>query len=382
MNFIGKIIEEHFADSENGSYNFQSTLNVERNQYKSVPRGKNDLQFLFEEPANRDRVACSVGHWICIYYCCQRNKVYVYDSFYRKSLTIKHRQCIHSLYPWINLQNDVIYEVLKNRQNDGTSCGVYASAYAISKVLGKNIPDLNLKISSLRNFFNDFESEDNFDESFEMRKHLANVIINRTLEPFLESEAPLHRDILVINQITANNVHLTDDTMNVIGQIIQEFYPHGQYNFQSTVLALVEQYIVHDQRKDDMQFLYEGAGTAYEIGHWIFIFFSSLTNKLHVYNSTDVKTLTQRHKNCVKLLYPYINIQNDVIFDKLRNKQKNATACGVYAAAYAISKAIGKNPTEIDFKMSQSNDEALHLRLHLAKIVSERILLPFPESIQ
>lgn len=219
------------------------------------------------------------------------------------------------------------------------------------------------------------------DEAFEMRKHLASILTNRALEPFPEREAQRHRHIPMINQITAKNVHLTDDTMDLIGQIIEENCPNRQYGFQSTILATVECYSQHARENDGMQFLYEGNGIdPLEIGHWIFLYYSSSTNKLHIYNSLNANTLTAKDRRCIGQLYPYIDKRNDVIYEKLRNRQGNGVACGVYAASYAISKALGKDPSEIDFKMSQTNDEVLHLRCHLAKIVRDRILLPFPES--
>lgn len=51
MNEIGQTIQENIA---NGTFNFQNTLNSERLTYRSLPslpKNKNELQFLFEKPA-------------------------------------------------------------------------------------------------------------------------------------------------------------------------------------------------------------------------------------------------------------------------------------------------------------------------------------------
>lgn len=66
----------------------------------------------------------------------------------------------------------------------------------------------------------------------------------------------------------------------------------------------------------------------------------------------------------------------------MRSQQSHGIACGVYAATYAITKALGKNPAEIKFKkpLTDAIDEALYLRMHLARIVSEGTLSLFPED--
>lgn len=153
--------------------------------------------------------------------------------------------------------------------------------------------------------------------------------------------------------------------MNLVGQIIEQNCPNSHYNFQSVAVGLAGQYIVHSENRDDMQFLYEGTDVQGAIGHWIFVYFVSKTKKLHIYNSMNTNFLSAKYIQDVSRLYPYINIRTDIIFEKIQNQQKNTFACGVYASAYAVSKALGKNPSEINFKIpiSHLNDEVLFLRV-------------------
>lgn len=286
MELIGELIKSKYP-----YLNFQSPFCVVRCNYKNVPRENDDIQFLFEDPPFQLNLSSSldcnsrVGHWICIYYCSIENKVYVYDSYIRNKLTYKHKQCIRKLYPAINLENDLIYERLKNKQNDPTSCGVYAAAFAISKALRENLQNINLKTSRPEEFIGHANEDiDIFDESFEMRKHLAEIISNGELRSFPQNNVETHLNIKSINQIAATNVHLTDDTMDIIGNIISRNYPDRQYDFQHAAIGMVQQYRKRAENRDDMQFLFEGPNGPNTIGHWIFVYFVSETRKLHIYN--------------------------------------------------------------------------------------------------
>lgn len=388
MELIGKIIAKRCPN-----YNFQSPFCVRRCSYKSVARDKNDIQFLFEEP---DPISPSqlfdpngVGHWICIYYCSIRNKVIVYDSYLRNKLTTKHKLCVKKLYPSINLESDILYEHLKNRQNDTTSCGVYAAAYAISTALRENVSKINFKLSRPENFIgHTHPGFQGFDESFEMRKHLAKIISDDEIQSFPKIYNAIHQHVRCINQIIAANALLTDDTMNLIGRIIAENCPDSHYNFQAPAAGIAKLYNMHSENRDDMQFLYEGPEVLDETGHWIFVYYVSKSKKLHVYNSLNVNFLSEKFKEDIQQIYPYINTDiktsTDVIFERMVNQQNNGSACGVYASVYAISKALGKDPAKINFKqpISSSCDEVLFLRLHLAKIVSEGVVSLFPEAIR
>lgn len=70
------------------------------------------------------------------------------------------------------------------------------------------------------------------------------------------------------------------------------------------------------------------------------------------------------------------------IFKSLKYYQKSASACGVFAAAYAITLVLHRDPSQMNFKIclnGNSSDEAKFLRGHLLKIVEDSKLSLFPE---
>lgn len=279
MESIGEIITKQYPN-----FKFQSPFCVHRCDYRSVPRDKNDIQFLFEEPdlhvPNQILDPNSEGHWICIGYCSIRNKVIVYDSYLRNQLTTKHKQCVGKLYPSINLEKDIIFKHSKNRHNDTTSCGVYAFSICNSTALGENVSNINLRISRRENFTgHTHPNSQGSDESFEMRKHLARIIFNDELETFPKIYNPTHQHVRYINQIIATNVLLTDDTMNLVARIIAENCSDRQYNFQEPAVGMAKLKNIHSASRDDMQFLYEGPEVLDETGHWIFVYFVNKSKK-------------------------------------------------------------------------------------------------------
>lgn len=76
-------------------------------------------------------------HWRCIYF--DGTKLRVYDSIpgctYER-LVAKEKNYIHLRYPKVNERN-IIFETVQ-AQPDGTSCGIFAAAFATSVVLGHN----------------------------------------------------------------------------------------------------------------------------------------------------------------------------------------------------------------------------------------------------
>lgn len=77
---------EEFFKIVNNETNFvmQSTFRLrgrlESNKYKSVNK-RNDVQILYSGSDS----ATNIGHWICIYYNCTKNKVHVYDSLFKQN---------------------------------------------------------------------------------------------------------------------------------------------------------------------------------------------------------------------------------------------------------------------------------------------------------
>lgn len=100
-------------------------------------------------------------------------------------------------------------------------------------------------------------------------------------------------------------------------------------------------------------------------------------SKLHVYDSLPGCTyekLVDKEKEYIRRRYPTI-IRNEIIFEKVQT-QPDHTSCGIYAAAFATSIALGRNPCEE--KYSTDID---YMRRHLIKIIEGNKLLPYPQDI-
>lgn len=165
-----------------------------------------------------------------------------------------------------------------------------------------------------------------------------------------------------------------------IARIIQN--NRNWFNFQDTIILVNNfekiQQIIH---KDDIQFLFEPGPTVNPIGHWICINFKHYTNKVHIYDSLYNKRLNTLHEKTITHLYPTIDLRYDVEFKEIKNKQKDTTSCGIYAAVYAITLALNRNPISLNLKICylENEDETKFLREHLSKIIREKRLSAFPE---
>lgn len=160
-------------------YVFQDTIYTSKRLGRVVSVfNKDDIQILFQNPKigppptkkskyNVDPEEYQeIGHWICINYKYQENKVYIYDSFNSKQLPNENKNAIKKLYPNIDLQKDIIFKSLKTKQNDVYSCGAYSCANAISLVLGREPSQINYKICN-----DSTESESKY-----LREHLQTII--------------------------------------------------------------------------------------------------------------------------------------------------------------------------------------------------------------
>ncbi|XP_071572809.1 uncharacterized protein [Temnothorax nylanderi] len=107
-----------------------------------------------------------IEHWRCIF--CDGTKLFVYDSIpgctYDR-LVLKEREYIKRRYPKIR-QSDIIFEKV-DAQPDGTSCGIYAAAFATT-IVNKGNP-CNVKYS--------YEVEN-------MRQHFIKIIEEEHLSLF------------------------------------------------------------------------------------------------------------------------------------------------------------------------------------------------------
>lgn len=201
-------------------------------------------------------------------------------------------------------------------------------------------------------------------------------IVVRTFE---EIEEQLLRKVLF--EIETFHTHLSNDSMMYIAKIIEN--NRSWFKFQDTIILINNfERIQHVQNNDDIQFLFEPGPTVDSIGHWICINFKHYIKKVRIYDSLYNQRLIPLHQKTIECLYPTIDLEQDVEFVQIINKQNDSTSCGVYAAVYAITLALNRDPSILNFKIcySSNEDESKFLRQHLSKIIREKRLLSFPEQ--
>ncbi|KAM0724668.1 hypothetical protein ACS0PU_009052 [Formica fusca] len=106
--------------------------------------------------------------------------------------------------------------------------------------------------------------------------------------------------------------------------------------------------------------------------HWRCIFFNG--TKLYVYDSLPGCTyekLVAKEKNYIHLRYPTIK-QGNIIFENVQT-QPDGISCGIYAAAFATTIALGGNPCEQKYSKNVKC-----MREHFFKIIEGNKLLHFP----
>lgn len=81
--------------------------------------------------------------------------------------------------------------------------------------------------------------------------------------------------------------------------------------------------------------------------------------------------LVTEEKNYIHLRYPTVSSSN-IIFEKVQ-RQPDGMSCGLYAAAFATTIALGGNPCEEKY-----SKDVKCLRQHFYKIIESNKLLPFP----
>ena len=83
--------------------------------------------------------------------------------------------------------------------------------------------------------------------------------------------------------------------------------------------------------------------------------------------------LIAEEKNYIHLRYPNIS-QSDIIFEKVQS-QPDSTSCGIYAAAFATTVALGGNPSNQKY-----SENIKCMRQHFVQIIENNKLMPFPSK--
>lgn len=114
-------------------------------QYERTPEEAHldDVQILFEGRFGPK----SIGHYICIHYRANEQKVYVYDSLYSKKISQRSSNIIEKRFQSVKVE----FVRPRTLQPDGCSCGVFAAAYATTIILGENPAEYSLFLGNDRN---------------------------------------------------------------------------------------------------------------------------------------------------------------------------------------------------------------------------------------
>lgn len=136
--------------------------------YETFKRSfSDDIQILYDGKTQ---------HFITVLYNASQLKLYVYDSLALKrpkefnELNDKLKQIVYILYPL--LKNGTIeYVMPKTIQTDGSSCGLFAMAYATTLILGKDPRYTDIRLIHPRH-----STTKIVDESWHMRLHVKIIL--------------------------------------------------------------------------------------------------------------------------------------------------------------------------------------------------------------
>jgi hypothetical protein len=178
----------------------------------------------------------------------------------------------------------------------------------------------------------------------------------------------LNENIPDISQVKDNvlpkNSELNDESLDRFLRVVRETSPFETQN----VLYIAFPDMIEASRSDKSLQIIGGNCS----GHWRCLFFDG--SKLHVYDSLPGCTydkLVADEKYYIQHRYPTIS-QSDIIYEQV-DAQPDAYSCGIYAAAFATTVALGGNPCNERYSINVRS-----MREHFIKIIEDNKLLPFP----
>lgn len=207
-------------------------------------------------------------------------------------------------------------------------------------------------------------------------------VVDLTVKPDIlitDEEREAERRAFFINQLQST-LPLTDDT---IMHFIELINTNTQYSMQNVnFYQYYDPYIRNPQHLDDIQILFgitPGADVLASLGHWICVHFRSADNTLYVYDSLYSRSLYARQQEIIRVIYPYIDLEVDVVFVRPYARQNDISSCGVFALAYAISIIFERDPAALRLRLGRRNNNiSIHMRNHLLQILALQELSEFP----
>ncbi|XP_036150394.1 uncharacterized protein LOC118648181 isoform X2 [Monomorium pharaonis] len=183
-----------------------------------------------------------------------------------------------------------------------------------------------------------------------------------SVKKYLDEEIPLISDIK--KNVLPINSRLDDVSLAQFLRVVRET---SQFETQNVLYIAFPDMIEASQSNKSLQII---GGNCSD--HWRCIFFDG--NKLHVYDSLPNCTyerLVAEEKNYIHRRYPKIS-QNDIIYEKVQT-QPDGTSCGIYAAAFATTVALGDSPCNKKY-----SKDVKCMRQHFIRIIENNKLMPFP----
>ncbi|XP_031619945.1 uncharacterized protein LOC116338675 [Contarinia nasturtii] len=156
--FIDVLVKKQFPN-----WNMQPTAYAQAiDRYKAVPIDRNDIQII---------LCFHPRHYIVSHYVARRNRVFIYDSLYKRGKTLNHQQIdiLQRIYPGKS------YQFVKPAtiQPDYVSCGVFAIA---------NVTTLLHHLDPQTYAYGDRHNDPNL--ARKMRQHLLYMYENETIDLF------------------------------------------------------------------------------------------------------------------------------------------------------------------------------------------------------
>lgn len=199
------------------------------------------------------------------------------------------------------------------------------------------------------------------------------IIINHFTQELTEDEVARRKKILddtilsvslVKQNVLPINSKVNDEALDLFLRIVKET---SCFETQSVQYINFPDLITASDYDKSLQII---GGNCTD--HWRCIYFDG--SKLHVYDSLSGCTydkLVAKEKNYIQLRYPKIS-RSDIIFENVQT-QSDGTCCGIFAAAFATTVALGGNPCNETY-----SKDVRCMRQHFMEIIENNKLLPFP----
>lgn len=172
--FIDLVNRTWISTREHDLFNLKKPSELENpyllGQFRS---NKIDVQILFGMKMDGERIP---GHYMCICFKKSENKVYVYDSKRGARFNKHQEKIVRILYPKHGMK--IVFDDRIPAQENESSSGIYALAFAITLLRGGDLPHFSFKLN------NSFGG----DETIHMRLEIFKMFYWKMLIPLTSNE--------------------------------------------------------------------------------------------------------------------------------------------------------------------------------------------------